>query len=196
MGNDTPHIHKKSNTALLIIDMINDLEFPGGEDLLPYASKAADRINDLKNRANDLDIPVIYVNDNYGKWQSDFREIYESCADESKRGSDVTKKMKPLDEDYFVLKPQFSAFYATPLELLLNHLETKTLIMTGVSGDKCIHFSANDAYMRSYNLYIPSDCMASDEEENNKLTLELMENVNGADTTPSNELSLEEISHR
>jgi nicotinamidase-related amidase len=174
--------------ALLIIDMINDLEFTSGYQLLPHAIEAAKRISILKERLKKQGIPVVYVNDNYGRWQSDFRHLVSHCLREDVRGRPLAEVMKPEDDDYFILKPKYSGFFATPLDLLLDHLNVDTVIITGVAGDMCVQFTANDAYMRDYKLFIPSDCVASNSIETNEKALHTMKEVLKADIEPSHSL--------
>ncbi|SDH70535.1 isochorismatase family cysteine hydrolase [Alteribacillus bidgolensis] len=185
MAEDLPHIEEKASVALLIIDMINDMEFEDSEKIFPQALRAAENIANLKKRAKQHDIPVIYVNDNYGRWQSDFKELVNHCKQDNVKGKPITELVEPEDDDYFVLKPQFSAFFATPLDLLLDYLEVKTLIITGVAGNMCIQFTANDAYMRHYRLLIPSDGTASNQKKDNDQALDLMSNVLKADVSSS-----------
>ncbi|ARK31889.1 cysteine hydrolase family protein [Halalkalibacter krulwichiae] len=182
----------KPTYALLIIDMINDLEFSSGVQLLPHALDAAEKITVLKKEVKALDIPVIYVNDNYGKWQSDFRYLVDHCLQEEVRGKPLANMLQPDESDYFILKPKYSGFYATPLELLLEHLNINTLILTGVTGDMCVQFTANDAYMRNFGLMIPSDCVASHTHHINQQSLHTMKEVVKADISPSS-LLLEKL---
>ncbi|GAE28361.1 nicotinamidase [Halalkalibacter wakoensis JCM 9140] len=178
--------------ALLIIDMINDLEFSSGYQLFPFALESAQNIAHLKHTLKKNGVPVIYVNDNYGKWQSDFRHLVSHCLQEGVRGKPIAEVMKPEEDDYFILKPKYSGFFATPLDLLLQHLGVNSLIITGVAGNMCVQFTANDAYMRDYNLFVPKDCVASNTEEKNNYALAFMEEVLKANVTPST-LFLENI---
>jgi nicotinamidase-related amidase len=91
------------------------------------------------------------------------------------------------------LKPKQSAFYGTTLDTLLRDLGTSTLILTGIAGDNCVLFSANDAYMRDLKLFIPSDCIASETEAENQYALQLMKKVVKADIRPSTEIDFEEL---
>jgi len=174
--------------ALLIVDMINDFEFPGGAELFSQANPAAHNISALKQRATHSCIPVIYVNDNFGKWRSSFQDQLRHCLDDHVRGEPIARLLKPAREDYFVLKAKHSAFYATPLDLLLTYLKARTLIITGVSSDVCILFSASDAYMRDYSLVVPRDCTASLTEERDRYALAHMAEVTKADVRPSAEI--------
>jgi nicotinamidase-related amidase len=183
-----------SAVVLLLIDVINDFEFDeGAEDLLRYAVPAAKRIAKLKVRATEAGIPSIYVNDNFGKWRSDFRALVAHCIDDDTRGRPVTELLKPTGEDYFVLKPKQSGFYSTTLDLLLQHLGARTLILAGFSTDICVLFTASDAHLRDYHLVVPSDCVAAQSERENERVLSYMRRVLDADTRSSDEIDLVKV---
>lgn len=182
----------KSAAALLLIDVINDFDFPEGEQLLKLAMPVGKNIAALKKRAKAAGIPAIYVNDNFGRWQSDFRKIVAHCR--NARGKSFVEMLLPDDDDYFVLKPKHSGFYSTTLSLLLTHLTTKNVILTGIAGNNCVLFTANDAYMRDMKLFVPSDCVVSNTEEENLYALKQMETVLKADLTPAAEVDLKAIS--
>ena len=194
MPANNPDLHgnvpESSHTALLLIDVINDLEFEGAQQLLRHALPMARRLARLKTRARRAGIPAIYVNDNFGRWQSDFRRVVDHCLEDGVRGEPIVKLLQPEEDDYFVLKPKHSAFFATTLDTLLSYLGAKTLIITGIAGNICILFSANDAYMRDFNLIVPSDCVASNTAEENRHALRQMKKVLKADTTASAKLKL------
>lgn len=179
--------------ALLLIDVINDFEFDGGEALFQRALSAARSIAALKQRAKALGIPVIYVNDNFGRWQSNFRELIEHCLHDDVRGEPITRLLLPDADDYFILKPKHSGFYQTALDILLTHLDAKTLILTGFAGDFCVLFTANDAYMRSYKLIVPGDCVASESEDYNRQALDLMTRVLKAQVVDSTAIDVEQL---
>lgn len=175
--------------ALLLIDVINDLEFPEGEEMLPRALEMADKVVTLKRRARSAGIPVVYVNDNFGKWRSDWRQTVEHCL-AGKRGGEIVRKLQPTDDDYFVLKPKHSGFFSTTLETLLHYLGSKKLILTGIAGNFCVLFTANDAYMRDFELLIPEDCCVSNTVRENEEALALMRKFLKADTRRSSEIKL------
>lgn len=184
----------KSEAALLLIDVINDFEFEEGEQLLELALPVGKNIAELKKRAKAADIPTIYVNDNFGRWQSDFKRIVAHCSRDDAKGKSFVKLLPPDDDDYFVLKPKHSGFYSTTLELLLTHLGAKNLILTGIAGNNCVLFTANDAYMRDFKLFIPADCVVSNTEQENEHALKQMETVLKADVTPAADLDLNALS--
>src|ERR1051325_7372799 len=179
-----------STVALLLVDVINDFEFPGGAQLLRHALPAAKRIAALKKRCRGAGIPAIYVNDNFGKRRSDFRRLVSHCLKDKVRGQKVVELLKPTRGDYFVMKAKQSAFYSTPLDLLLKYLGAETLILTGFTGDICILFTANDAYVRDYRLVIPSDCVVSQNNADNRRALKYMQRVVDADIYASSKLDL------
>jgi nicotinamidase-related amidase len=183
----------KSEVALLLIDVINDLEFVGGEELLEHALKMARRIAKLKARARNHHVPVVYANDNFGKWRSDFSRLLKHCVEDGVRGEGVVRLLRPTDDDYFVLKPKHSGFFSTTLDTLLRYLGTKTLIITGIATDICVLFTANDAYMRDFRLFVPSDCVAAEDNKASEVALSHMQRVMKADTRPSGEIAFEDL---
>jgi nicotinamidase-related amidase len=153
-----------SRVVILLIDVINDMEFPGGKQLATRARRIIPKLVALRQRARRAKVPVVYVNDNFGRWRSDFSAQVRHCLQDGVRGRELAEALKPAPDDYFVLKPKHSAFYQTCLELLLEHLGATTLILAGVSTDSCVAFTASDAYLRGYSLRVLRDgCAANDE---------------------------------
>jgi nicotinamidase-related amidase len=177
-----------SKTCLLIIDMINEFTFEGANGLFPAIELAACNIAALKRRMKDAQRPVVYVNDNFGKWRSDFRRLVGRCLHEACRGKKIAQILSPEEDDYFVLKPKHSGFYETPLALLLHHLGVHRVIITGVAGDNCVFFTAADAYMREFEIAVPSDCTVSIDPEANRSALAHMRDTLKADTDPSEKI--------
>jgi nicotinamidase-related amidase len=178
--------------ALLLVDVINAMEFEGGERLAGSALPAAGRLAELRRRAKALGIPVIYANDNFGIWRSDFREVVEHALGDVP-GRPVAELLRPDHDDYFVLKPKHSAFYATTLDLLLKYLGTRRLVMGGFSGDVCVLFTAGDAYMRDLHVHVPSDCVASVSDDENRRALAYMRRVLDVRTAPSTAIDLRKL---
>src|SRR5690242_19887215 len=123
MPSDSQNLHgsapDKSNTVLLVIDVINDFHFNEAGQLLEFAKPMAEKLSSLISRARQARMPVIYVNDNFGRWRSDFRAQVEHCLSRG-RGAEIVAMLQPHEEDYFVLKPMHSGFFATTLDTLLN----------------------------------------------------------------------------
>jgi nicotinamidase-related amidase len=185
-----------SSVVLILIDLINDFEFDGADEMFKNTLAIAQPIAKLKKNAKAAGIPVIYVNDNFGKWQSDFRKLVEHCVEDNVKGKPIAKLLTPDERDYFVLKPKHSAFYSTSLELLLRYLKANTLILTGIAGNICVLFTAGDGYMRDFNLVIPQDCIASESEADNQHALAYMSKVLKADTRLSTDIDLKEIARQ
>lgn len=179
-------------TALLIIDMINDLDFAAGHKMLPEATQAARAILSLRQQAGTAGVPVVYVNDNYGQWHSERSLIVDHCAREGAVGRELVEMLRPEKDDYFVIKPQFSGFYSTNLPALLPRLGASRLILTGVAADICVLFTAADAHMRQYELWVPSDCVASSDPQRTRWALEIMQHSMEAEIRPTTELRLEQ----
>lgn len=183
----------KSGAALLLIDVINDFDFPEGDQLLKLAIPVGKNIARLKQRAKDVGIPAVYVNDNFGRWRSDFKKIVTHALEKG-CGKEFVELLLPEEDDYFVLKPKHSGFYSTTLSLLLTHLTAKNLIITGIAGNNCVLVTANDAYMRDFKLFVPADCIVSNTNEENQHALQQMQTVLKADVRISTELDLQKIS--
>jgi len=187
------NVPDSSPIVLIFIDVINAFEFEGAEPIFSNSLAIAGAIQALKKRAKQAGVPVLYVNDNFGKWQSDFRKLLEHCLEDDVKGKPIAELLKPDDDDYFVLKPKHSGFYSTTLDVLLDYLQAKTLILAGVTANICVLFTANDAYMRDFHLCVPSDCVASESDEVNRYALEQIATVLKADTRPSTEIDFEAL---
>jgi nicotinamidase-related amidase len=186
----------KAGVALLLIDVINDLEFPEGDEILGHAVPMAQKLVELKRHARIARIPIVYVNDNFGRWQSNFKTQVEHCLNDGVRGRPVVERLIPDEDNYFVLKPKHSGFFSTTLDILLQYLGVKAVILTGIAGNICVLFTANDAYMRDLALIVPGDCIASNSQEENRYALDQMARVLKADIRPSAQLDLEHIHRR
>jgi nicotinamidase-related amidase len=177
-----------SGMALLLVDWINDFDFPGCDGLLAAADPAARRTAALRDRATAAGVPVLYVNDNFGDWRSDFQDVIAKCR--ATRGRTVVDLLEPRKGDFFVLKPKHSGFLYTPLELLLDHLGAGTLVITGLAGNICVLFTAHDAHMRDFRVVVPRDCVASNTRRDNENALDQLSRVVHADVRDSDDIVL------
>jgi nicotinamidase-related amidase len=168
--------------AVLLVDVINPLDFPEADQLLRHAVPAARKLAELKRRARKANVPIVYANDNFGRWRSDLSAVVERCREPGCKGRELAEMLHPGQEDYFVLKPMHSAFFSTTLDTLLRYLGTRALVIGGFATDICVLFTANDAYMRDLRIVVPSDCVASNEAADRDSTLALMRRVLKADT--------------
>ena len=189
----TRHVRHKSRAALLLIDVINHFEFPDGSKLLRQAEPIAPRLARLKRRARQAGIPAIYVNDNFGQWRSNAARLLEYCLRPGARGRRFVESLKPDEEDYLVLKPMHSAFYQSPLEVLLRHLGASSLILGGLATNSCIICTAHDANMRDYRLFVPADCSASRTRPEHLQAIQHIKTMRNTDVSPSPLLSLTKI---
>ena len=192
-----PNLHgnapEESSVAVVLIDVINDLDFEGAEKLTAPAIAMAQRLSRLTERARRAGVPVIYVNDNFGKWRSDFRTLLDHCLNDGVPGEELVRLLHPAKDDYFVLKPTHSGFFSTTLDTLLEYLGVQTLVMTGLTTDRCVLFTSIDACARDLKLVVPSDCCGSDSPANHDQAIEMMHRVLEADIRPSDEIDFEEL---
>ncbi len=155
------NVRHKSPQALLLIDVVNHFEFPDGRRVLRNALPIAPSLARLKARARRARIPVIYVNDNFGQWRSDATKLLAYCLRAQCAGRPFVEAIRPDSEDYCVLKPMHSAFYQTPLDLLLSHVGASSLIIAGRATNSCILCTAHEANMRDFEVAVVSDCCAA-----------------------------------
>lgn len=177
-------------TVLLIVDMISDWRFPDAQPLIAPALAASERIGELKARCRRRGIPVIYANDNHGRWRSDFRALVQGALEREGAARRITEALLPGEDDYFVLKPRHSAFFATPLELLLQQLAADRLVLTGITADQCVLSTAFDAKMRDYEVIVPPDCVAAQTEQRRTRAVQHLTDVLRLQTVDSGELEL------
>ncbi|HXU99832.1 MAG TPA: isochorismatase family cysteine hydrolase [Caulobacteraceae bacterium] len=178
------------HVGLLLVDVVNPLDFPGADAIGEAALRAGEAILALRRRADALGAPVIYVNDNYGHWGSEKAQIVERCRAASPRGGKLAAMLEPRPGDYFVIKPQVSGFYATNLPVLLPKLGVSRLVLTGIAADICILFTAADAHMRDYELWIPRDAVAAESDQRADWALEIARKSLGAETADTGTLDL------
>ena len=185
---EAPVVVPVFGTALLLIDVINDLAFDGSDALVAQADSLAAPLARLKRRATAAGVPTIYINDNFGQWRSDFRRTVAHCTARSSPGHRVSTRLRPTARDYFVLKPKHSGFFDTTLDTLLENLRIRRVILTGVAGNICVLFTANDAYMREYRILAPADCIVSNTAADNDHALRQLKTVLKGDVAVSTRL--------
>lgn len=182
---DARDAHGVDRAALLIVDMINPLDFEGGKAMRPQAIAAARRIAALKRRLKDAGVPAVYVNDNFMQWQVDFSSLVAICQHGDALGAPLARCLPPGPDDYFVLKPKHSGFFDTPLSILLAKLGATRLVVTGLAADGCVLTTATDAHMREYGVHVPRDCVASISPERTGRALALMKDAMKIDVRTS-----------
>lgn len=178
---------ERGRVALLIADMINCFDFEGADRLKPKAHAVGDAILKLRDQMEARGAPVIYVNDNFGEWHSEKSKLVERAH---AAAPELIDRIAPREADYFIIKPQFSGFYATNLPVLLPKLGVSRLVLAGVAADICVLFTAADAHMRDYALWVPSDAVAAQSDERACWALEIIRNSLGAETASTAELTV------
>jgi nicotinamidase-related amidase len=160
--------------AVLAIDLINPFDFPGAAPLLRETRLVLPAMRRVLRRARSAGVPVLYCNDNFGQWRSDFRSNVDLCAGENAAGAQVVREVLPSPDDYFVLKPKHSAFFETPLRILLNQLGVRRLALIGVAADSCILATALDAHTLEYEVAVVRDAVASQSRIRTRRALQIL----------------------
>ncbi|HST06808.1 MAG TPA: cysteine hydrolase, partial [Gemmatimonadaceae bacterium] len=187
------NVPDQCSVALILIDVISDMEFEDGEAIFANALPAARKLARLRRRAREARVPVIYVNDNFGKWRSDFRQQLGHVLEDGVRGQPIAELLRPDEDDYFVLKAKHSGFYDTQLDLLIEYLQVRTVVIAGFTTDICVLFTASDAYLRDLDIVIPPDCSAAATAEYHQQAMEHMTRVLHASVIPSTDIDFAEL---
>jgi nicotinamidase-related amidase len=182
----TPAKVPRSPRVLVLIDFINPLNFPGAEKLAPAALNAAKATLRLREKLDTDKVAVIYANDNYGVWQSDFHSLVAQCIARDDISGEIARLLSPRATDLTLLKPRHSAFYCSPLELLLKEMHAKELILAGLATDICVQMTAADAFLRGFEgVWVPADCCAAETPKAQANALEYMRDVLKCDVRSS-----------
>jgi nicotinamidase-related amidase len=160
-------------SALLVVDMINAYDFEDAEKLLESAREAVPNIASLIERARAEGVEVIYVNDNFGRWNSSPSELVEEVLGGEHR--DLLEPLKPDADASFVVKARHSVFYETPLEYLLRQQDVGRIVLTGQVTEQCIVYSALDAYIRHFEVAVVTDAVAHIHKDLADAALRMME---------------------
>ena len=164
--------------ALLFVDLLSDFEHEDGERLLASFRERHEGMVRALGRARGDDLPVVYANDNYGVWDGDRQRLVQQALDG--RGGDLLEVIAPAEEDRFVVKPRYSAFDKTPLELILREFEIERLLLAGASTEGCVAQTAIDARELGFKVSVLADACATVDERVEQVALEYLEAVVGA----------------
>jgi nicotinamidase-related amidase len=184
-----PRDDRSGRAALLVLDVITDFAFPDGPRVRRALQACVPAIRHLLERARANRVPVVYANDNLGPWRSDSAALMTRCIEPSRTGAQLVRSLLPAEGDSIILKPRHSAFYGTPLMVLLDDLEIDTLILLGVSAESCVWMTACDAHTRGLGLIVPFDTMAGASARAERRTATSLHEVLGA-RTPARAASL------
>jgi nicotinamidase-related amidase len=170
---------RSEGTALLVVDMLNPYEHEQAEELATNVSAALPGVRTLLDRAHGAEVPVVYVNDNYGEWNSNSEELAAKAL--SGRHPELVETVLPREGDSFVIKARHSVFYETPVEYLLGQMGVDRIVFAGQVTEQCIFYSALDGYVRHFRPVIAPDAVAAIDEQLAEAALEMMERNLGAE---------------
>ncbi|MEU0009139.1 isochorismatase family cysteine hydrolase [Streptomyces sp. NPDC006314] len=175
-----------SKTALIVIDMINTYDHKDAELLIPSVESVVPVVTELLRRARRHDIPVIYVNDNFGEWRSHHGELLDRALAGPHAG--FVEPLKPDADSLFVLKARHSVFFETPLAYLLHQQGIQQLVLCGQVTEQCVLYSALDAHIRHLEVVVPKDAVAHIHDDLAEAALRMMERNMGARVCSSRDL--------
>jgi nicotinamidase-related amidase len=175
-------------TALLVVDMLNTYEHEDADRLAASVRQAVPQIERLIRRAREDDVALVYVNDNYGDWNSSSSELARRAVEG--RYPELVEPLLPREDDAFVIKARHSVFYSTPLEYLLQSMDVGRIVLAGQATEQCILYSALDGYVRHFSVAVPRDGVAHIYEHLAQAALEMMERNMHADVTSAADVQL------
>ena len=178
-----------SRSALIIVDMLSSYDFPDADKLRESVADSLPAMTELIERARADGVLTIYVNDNYGNWNSDRDELLRTAL--SGEAPELVEPIAPRADDLFVVKARHSIFYGTPLEYLLSQEEVDRIVLVGQVTEQCIVYSALDAYIRHLEVCVPRDAVAHIHAHLVDAALEMMELNMSAETCPAADVSLQ-----
>jgi nicotinamidase-related amidase len=164
--------------VLVVIDVINDFQHEDGERLLASFKERLAAMTETIARARKDGIPIIYVNDERGRWDSDAPALIRAALESN--GTDIVTCLAPHPGDHVLLKHRYSAFDHTPLDLLLEQLDVDRLVMIGAATEGCIVQTAIDAREHDFKTTIVADACAAADPELETVALHYAEQVVGA----------------
>ena len=179
-----------NRSALVVVDMLNPYDHEDADRLVESVQDVIEPIAGLVERASDAGVEVIYVNDNYGDWNSSQEELAEAAL--KGRRPDLVEPILPPEDADFVIKARHTIFYMTPLEYLLGQKEIGHLVLAGQVTEQCILYSALDAYVRHLDVTIPTDGVAHIHEDLAQAAMKMMARNMRAELVPAAECRLEE----
>jgi len=153
--------------------MLNPYEHDDAEQLTESVETIIEPVSALIARAQDEGAELIYVNDNYGDWNSSSEELAQRALEGAR--PDLVQPLLPPEGADFVIKARHTIFYMTPLEYLLGQKEIDQLVLVGQVTEQCILYSALDAYVRRLDVSIPRDGVAHIYEELANSAIEMMQ---------------------
>lgn len=163
----------RSRMALVLVDVVNHMDFEGGELLAREAGRIAPSLLGLRRAAHRAGCVVVYANDNFGDWRATSADLVKRCL-RGRNGGAFTRRLKPRARDCFVHKARNSGFYCSTLEPLLEAFGVRTVVLGGITADNCVLFTAHDAYLRGFELVVPVDAVAAQTRDASERALEQM----------------------
>ena len=163
--------------CLLLVDVFNDFSHEDGEELFASFEGRLPALRELVRTCRQRGVPVVYANDPGDVFDGDCRAIVER-ARKGPAGEGIDD-IAPLEGDSFVVKPRYSAFEYTPLELILERLGTDRLILAGMSTEGCVAQTAIAARERGLKVTIEASACATVHPELEETALEYLTRVVG-----------------
>lgn len=176
----------KNDTAILVVDMLND--FVTGALKCDRGLAIVKKTSELLDGARKAGVPVIFCNDAHVKGIDHELKLWGDHAIAGSKGAEVIPELHLCENDYVVPKRRYSGFFHTDLDLLLQELGVKNVIMTGLHTHMCVRHTSADAYCLGYNVIVAKDATDSFTEEDYVSGLKYLKDVYGAEIMTVNSI--------
>jgi nicotinamidase-related amidase len=163
--------------CLLAVDIFANFDHEDGDKLLASMQSRANGFARVWREARGAHLPIVYANDSFGDWRGNAQRIVDRAL--AGPAGPMLEPLAPLPEDAFVVKPRYSAFDATPLEILLEELEIDRLFLVGTTTEMCIAQTAIDARERDLKVTVVRSACATVDEELERVALRYLRDVTG-----------------
>jgi len=173
-------INFENDTAVLVIDMLEDFVREGGALEVPSARGVIENIRELIGYARRKGSPVIFICDSHEPDDPEFKKFgWPPHAVKGTTGAKIIWELEPQPGDKIVEKKTYSGFFKTNLEGILNEMGIKKLVLTGCVTHICVLFTASDAVLRGFEVSVVEKGVAGLAEEDHQAGLRIMKNVLG-----------------
>ena len=163
--------------ALLVVDVVSTFRHEDGERLLASARERLPALRAALAGCRDRGVAVVYSNDMDSRWDGDVPRLVRDAL--AGPGGDVVLAVAPRKSEPFILKPRYSAFDHTPLELLLHELEVERLLLAGGTTEGCIVQTGIDARELGFKVTIVAPACTTIDPELEQTALHYAERVAG-----------------
>jgi nicotinamidase-related amidase len=170
------------NPVFVVVDMQESDAMSAEEagiPLMPGHAERVERTEQLLAAARSAGVPVVFFQEVHRPSGVDFGRELDGiegvhCV-EGRPGTDLEPSLRPLPDEFHIVKRRYSGFIGTDFEIVLRGLHASTLILVGGLTDVCVHYTFADAHQRDYYVRVVTDCVGGSSQYRHDAALDAME---------------------